>query len=155
MAPHKQRHKPSVLKNPETAPIGPVLQCNARWANIKHFKPRDFTCRCAGLCGHSDVISEDLVAKLDKIQDLIGMPVTVLSATRCGRFNRKSGGRERSAHTAKGGVSHAADIRCPDAAFRFAFLTAALPLFNRVGIGRELIHVDDDPELPPNVVWLC
>jgi hypothetical protein len=155
MAPHKQRHKPSALKNPETAPIGPARECTARWADIKHFKPRDFTCRCTGLCGHSDVISEDLVAKLDKIQDLIGMPVTVLSATRCGRFNRKSGGRERSAHTAKGGVSHAADIRCPDAAFRFAFLTAALPLFNRVGIGRELIHVDDDPELPPNVVWLC
>ncbi len=115
--------------------------------SIKHFKPRDFTCKCEGLCRHPDVISKDLVGKLDKIQDLIGVPVMVVSAARCGKFNRKSGGRERSAHIAKAGTSHAADIRCPDAAFRFAFLSAALPLFNRVGIGRDLIHVDDDPEM--------
>jgi hypothetical protein len=155
MAPHKQKQKSSPPKHPEAAAIDKTQQCGTGWTDIKHFKPRDFTCKCEGLCGHPDVISPDLVLKLDKIQELIGMPVAVLSATRCARFNRKSGGREGSVHVSKGGVSHAADIRCSDATFRFAFLTAALPLFNRVGIGKELIHVDDDPDLPPNVVWLC
>lgn len=155
MAPHKQKQKQPSPQKREAAAVDETPQCSTGWASIKHFKPRDFTCRCTGLCGHPDVISKDLVAKLDKIQDLIGMPVTVISGTRCGKFNRKSGGIERSAHVAKGGVSHAADIRCSDAAFRFAFLGAALQLFNRVGIGREIIHIDDDPELPPNVVWLC
>jgi Peptidase M15 len=155
MAPHKQRQKLSSPKPGKAAEIDKAQRCRTGWADVKHFNPRDFTCRCEGLCGHPDVISRDLVAKLDKIQDLIGMPVTVLSATRCTKFNRKSGGREGSVHIAKGGVSRAADIRCPDAAFRFAFLTAAIPLFNRIGIGKELIHVDDDPDLPTNVVWLC
>ncbi len=155
MASNKGRHKLPSPKKPEASAVDAAQQSSAGWAGIKYFKPRDFTCRCEGLCGHPDVISRELVAKLDKIQDLIGMPVIVLSGTRCEKFGRKSGGRERSAHTVKSGVSHAADIRCLDAAFRSAFLTAALPLFNRVGIGKESIHVDDDPELAPNAVWLC
>jgi hypothetical protein len=155
MASNKGKHKLPSPKKTEAAAVDAAQQFNAGWAGIRYFKPRDFACRCEGLCGHPDVISPDLVTKLDKIQDLIGMPVILLSGTRCEKFNRKSGGRERSAHTVKSGVSHAADIRCPDTAFRFAFLTAALPLFKRVGIGKESIHVDDDPELPPNVVWLC
>jgi hypothetical protein len=155
MASNKGKHKLPPPKNLEASAIDAAQQSGAGWSGIRYFKPRDFTCRCEGLCGHPDVISRDLVAKLDKIQDLIGMPVTVISGTRCEKFNRKSGGRERSAHTVKSGVSHAADVRCPDAAFRFAFLTAALPLFNRFGIGKDFIHVADDPELPANVVWLC
>jgi hypothetical protein len=155
MASNKGKHKLPSQKKLEASVIDAAQQSSAGWAGIKYFKPRDFTCRCEGLCGHPDVISQDLVTKLDKIQDLIGLPVTVIFGTRCEKFNRKSGGRERSAHTAKGGVSHAADIGCPDAAFRSAFLTAALSLFNRIGIGKDFIHVDDDPELPTNVVWLC
>jgi zinc D-Ala-D-Ala carboxypeptidase len=155
MTSNKGKHKLRSPKQTEAQATDAAQQSGAGWAGITHFKPRDFTCKCEGLCGHPDAISRVLVTKLDKIQDLIGMPVSVLYGTRCEKFNRKSGGRDRSAHTVKGGVSHAADIRCPDAAFRFAFLTAALPLFNRIGIGKDFIHVDDDPELPSNVVWLC
>jgi hypothetical protein len=96
----------------------------------------------------------DVVAKLDKIRDLIGKPISILSGTRCERHNRKFGGKARSAHVPRNGVSYAVDVRCPDSAFRFAFLTAALPIFKRIGIGKDFIHVDDDPELPANVVWL-
>ncbi len=155
MASHKGKHKSQSPNDPEAPGIDTARPSAAGWSAIRYFKPRDFTCRCEGLCGHPDVISRDLVAKLDKIQDLIGIPVTVVSGSRCEKFNRKSGGRERSAHTIKGGVSHAADIRCPDAAFRFSFLTAALPLFKRIGMGKDYLHVDDDPELPANVIWLC
>lgn len=124
------------------------------WDGINNFTPREFTCRCDGLCDHPVVVSLDLVAKLDKIRDLIGMPVTIVSGTRCERHNRKVGGKSMSAHVPRDGTSHAADIRCPDNAFRFAFLAAALPIFNRIGIGKDFIHVDDDPNLPPNVVWV-
>ncbi len=124
------------------------------WCDVKHFIPRDFTCNCEGLCDHPPVISAALVSKLDRIRDLIGKPFTIVSGTRCERFNRKVGGKSRSSHVPRDGTSHAADIRCSDAALRFAFLAAALPMFNRIGIGKDFIHVDDDPELPPNVVWL-
>jgi hypothetical protein len=124
------------------------------WRDIKHFIPRDFTCKCDGFCDHPSAISPALVAKLDKIRDLIGKPFTILSGTRCERYNRKFGGKLRSSHVPRKGTSFAADISCPDAAFRFAFLAAALPMFNRIGLGKDFIHVDDDPELPPNVIWL-
>lgn len=124
------------------------------WDGVNNFVPREFTCRCEGLCDHPVVVSLDLVAKLDKIRDLMGMPVTIVSGTRCERYNRKVGGRPLSAHIPRDGTSHAADVRCPDNAFRFAFLAAALPIFNRIGIGKDFIHVDDDPNLPANVVWV-
>jgi hypothetical protein len=124
------------------------------WADVKHFKPREFTCNCRGLCDHSDAISPELVAKLDVIRDLMGTPLTITSGTRCERYNRHAGGRRGSAHVPKDGVSRAADVFCPDSAFRFAFLTAALPLFNRIGIGKDFIHVDDDPTQPSNLIWV-
>lgn len=124
------------------------------WNDIGYFKPRDFTCRCEGLCDHPSVISMNLVAKLDAVRKLIGMPFTILSGTRCELYNRKVGGKPLSSHIAKSGISHAADVLCPDAAFRFAFLTAALPMFNRIGLGKDFIHVDDDPNLPAGVIWV-
>lgn len=124
------------------------------WESVSHFTPREFTCRCEGLCDHPVVVSPDLVAKLDKIRELIGMPVTIVSGTRCERHNRKVGGKPLSSHVPRDGISHAADVRCPDNEFRFAFLAAALPIFNRIGIGKDFIHVDDDPALPSNVVWV-
>jgi hypothetical protein len=124
------------------------------WNEINHFTPREFTCTCNGFCEHPSVISMELVAKLDRIRHQIGLPVTIVSGTRCERHNRRVGGNPRSAHLAKNGVSHAADIQCPHPAFRFAFLNQALSLFNRIGIGKDLIHVDDDPELPPNSLWV-
>ncbi|MBI4965353.1 MAG: hypothetical protein HY913_18900 [Desulfomonile tiedjei] len=124
------------------------------WDEIKYFTPKEFTCKCEGFCDHPSVISMNVVSKLDKIREFIGKPITILSGTRCERFNRKFGGKTRSSHVPKDNVSHAVDVRCPDAAFRFAFLTAALPMFNRIGIGKDFIHVDDDPELPSNVIWL-
>lgn len=136
---------------PKGKPRKPV---SVRWDDIKHFRPQEFTCKCRGGCDHPVVISMGLVSKLDKIRELIGKPITITSGTRCERHNRSVGGKARSAHLAKSGVSHSADVRCPNSEFRFAFLTAALPMFNRIGIGKDFIHVDDDPELPPNVVWI-
>ncbi len=145
-----------------TAPEETPVQTNSEkssqesttWSDIKHFAPREFTCKCNGLCDHSVAISIATVAKLDKIRDLIGLPVTILSGTRCARHNNKVGGKTQSGHLVKNGESHAADVLCSDSGFRFAFLAAALPVFNRIGIGKDFIHVDDDPELPENTVWV-
>jgi zinc D-Ala-D-Ala carboxypeptidase len=146
--------KPIVHDDPENSRESPTQQCTDDWSQIKHFTPRDFTCNCDGLCDHEDVISRDVVTRLDKICDLIGMPIKVLSGARCKKHNHKVGGRILSSHIPKDGVSHGVDIRCPDPEFRFAFMAAALPMFNRIGIGRDFIHVDDDPSLPANQVWV-
>jgi hypothetical protein len=145
----------AVTKPAPTEVVGSEESSGTTRDDIKHFTPRDFTCQCNGLCDHPVVISLETVAKLDKIYDVMGLPIKVLSGTRCERYNNRVGGKIRSAHIPKNGVSHAAHVFCPDSSFRFAFLAAALPVFNRIGVGKDFIHVDDDPELPSNVVWLC
>ncbi|HMK35311.1 MAG TPA: D-Ala-D-Ala carboxypeptidase family metallohydrolase [Desulfomonilaceae bacterium] len=123
------------------------------WSEIKHFSPRDFTCTCTGFCDHPAAISLDLAKKLDLIRERLGRHITILSGTRCTRHNRRIGGTLNSPHVPKNGISHAADVHCPDSSFRFAFILAASSLFKRIGIGKDFIHVDDDPELPPDVMW--
>jgi uncharacterized protein YcbK (DUF882 family) len=155
MASSKAKSRKSVLPEDNKAASQPSTEeAPGKWTQIKHFTPREFTCKCDGLCDHEDMISYDLVAKLDKIRDLIGMPITIVSGTRCERHNSKVGGRMRSSHIPREKVSYAADIHCPGSAFRFAFLAAALPMFSRIGIGKDFIHVDDDPLLPTNQIWV-
>ena len=83
-------------------------------------------------------------------QDLIGMPVTVLSGSRCEKFNARKIRRSRpvSSHFQRRGKPRHL-IRCQtdtEPFSRFAFLTQTLPLFNRIGIGKDSFHVDDDIE---------
>jgi zinc D-Ala-D-Ala carboxypeptidase len=127
---------------------------DAEWSKIKHFSPRDFTCNCKEFCDHPVVISMELVRKLDTIRDRIGRHVSIVSGTRCERHNRKVVGKLHSSHVPKDGTSHAADVYCPDSSFRFAFLAAAMSLFNRIGVGKDFIHVDDDPDLPLDTMWV-
>jgi len=151
----KGKPRKPVAENPGESPAPQPGNPKLTWNDIRYFTPRELTCTCDGLCDHPVAISLDLVAKLDTVRKLIDLPVRIVSGTRCKRHNQRIGGALFSAHVPKSGVSHAADVACPDARFRFAFLTAALPLFNRIGIGKDFIHVDDDPDLPSNVVWVC
>jgi zinc D-Ala-D-Ala carboxypeptidase len=153
MASHKRRADKTTLDG-QTSPLPTEEAQFDEWSAIKHFSPRDFTCKCKEFCDHPIVISMDLVRKLDTIRDTIGRHMNILSGTRCERHNRKVAGKLYSPHVAKDGTSHAVDVYCPDSAFRFAFLAAALPLFNRIGIGKDFIHVDDDPDLPPDTMWV-
>jgi len=124
------------------------------WSDVKHFVPKDFTCTCEGLCDHPVVMSLEVVAKLDRLSDLMGRPFKILSGTRCERHNARIRGKRLSSHVPTNGISYAVDVYCPDAGFRFAFLAAALLEFRRIGIGKDHIHVDDHPELPGRVAWL-
>ena len=153
-SPRGKSRKTTIPEENQNSPEPSVEGKADKWSQIKYFTPREFTCKCMGLCDHEDVISSDLVMKLDKIRELVGIPITILSGTRCERHNRKVGGRMRSSHIPKDKVSHGVDIRCPDSGFRFAFLAAALPIFSRIGIGKDFIHVDDDPLLPVNQIWI-
>ena len=121
----------------------------------QNFTPRDFTCQCAGLCDPSGRdLTRETVAKLDQICDVIGLPIKVLSGTRCERYNTRVSGKGRRPPP-EGWIQPRRALSCPDSSFRFAFLAAALPVFNRIGIGKDFIHVDDDPELPPKAVWIA
>ncbi len=147
--PREAPPQPEETVNPE-----PAESAIPSWERVKHFTPREFTCTCDGLCDHPVAISPDVVAALDRIRDELGVPLSVVSGTRCERYNRKVGGSPRSAHIPKNGISHAVDIRCQDAQLRHRLISAALAVFPRIGIAKDFIHLDDDPELPQPLIWV-
>lgn len=104
----------------------------------ENFSRRELECRCG--CGFDDV-DPKLIDALQKLRDMIGQPIHVLSGCRCERHNRNVGGTKDSYH--KKGM--AADISC-------RWLTPAelkeyarrVPAFEEGGIGlyKGFLHVD-------------
>jgi len=115
------------------------------------FTPKEFACRC-GRCGLGiERMDPDLLERLDHLRDLVGGPLVVNSAIRCPAHNAAVGGSPTSSHL----NGHAVDIAVPGVAQRYNLLSAALSQgFQRVGIGKGFLHLDNDPGKPWGVVWL-
>lgn len=93
----------------------------------------------------------DFRDKLNKARQIADVPFILTSAFRCAAHNAEVGGAETSAHLA----GLAVDIKCTDAWTRCKILSALFAAgFNRIGVGRTFIHVDDDLTKPQGVVWL-
>jgi hypothetical protein len=118
----------------------------SEWADIRHFKPVDFSCKCGTCTGVP--ISLDLVRKLDHIQEAIGLPLHVNFGVRCkAAQNKRNGGPSYSPHVPHGEamVATAADIMCPNKEFRFKVLEAAFPMgISGIGIGPNYLHLEVD-----------
>lgn len=88
---------------------------------------------------------------LDRARGLAGLPFVIGSGFRCAERNRGAGGLANSGHLR----GRAADIVCLASADRLRMLDALRAAgFARLGLAREFIHVDNDPRLPPGVLWL-
>jgi len=108
----------------------------------EHFDREEFACRCG--CGFGldpyDVDLE-LVAALEMLRELVGVPIHINSGCRCKSHNRRVGGAKNSRHM----VGDAADIHCKGVLpFRLASLAKKVPAFNDGGIGiyEHWVHVD-------------
>ena len=89
--------------------------------------------------------------KLQVARDWAGVPFYITSGFRCVIHNRRVGGMENSSH--RKGV--AADIWIDRPRRRWLILEALMEAgFDRIGIGRDFIHVDRDIEKVKNVIWL-
>ena len=103
------------------------------------------------LCCHSGGLVPDFRDKLNKAREIAGVPFVLNSAFRCSAHNQEVGGSERSSHLA----GLAVDIKCTDSRSRWIIVDALMRAgFNRIGIGKSFIHVDDDLTKPHGVVWL-
>ena len=114
-----------------------------------YFTRDEFDCPCG--CGHN-IIADDFVTALDSARDEAGIPFTIISGCRCPTHNATvSTVGDSSPHL--GG--RAADIYAPSSRERFLILTALmLEGFTRFGIGPDFIHVDDQGDADPDVIWL-
>lgn len=109
----------------------------------KNFSEWEFRCKCCN-SGH---VKKELVRKLQKVRDRIGIPITVNSGFRCLFHNREVGSADTSAHL----DGFAVDIKAHD---MFVLLRACIKEFDRIGIGGEYLHVDIDPRKTQFTYWI-
>lgn len=112
----------------------------------KNFSVWEFSCPCCLVV----IIKVEFVERLQKVRDKYG-PLKINSGFRCEKHNKEVGGKPKSSHR-KG---WAADIACPNSYSRFQLIRDLMEAgFKRIGIGRDFIHADEDPDKPAELMWL-
>lgn len=84
------------------------------------------------------------------------IPFNITSGSRCQAHNEDVGGVDSSSHLASEAMeSHAGDIDARGSRQRGIIIPSLVQVgFNRLGFAKTFVHVDIDPALPPNMIWL-
>ena len=102
-------------------------------------------------CCHQGGLLPDFRDKLNQAREKAGIPFILNSAFRCESHNAEVGGSCTSSHL----VGCAVDIKCDNSHNRYLILNALIQVgFNRIGIAKTFIHVDDDMTKPSGVIWM-
>lgn len=95
-------------------------------------------------------MSVDFLNKLAAARKAAAVSFKITSGYRTPKHNEKVGGVPSSSHT-KG---HACDIYAPTSRQKFLIINSLLQAgFNRIGVAKNFIHVDDDPSKAEDVIW--
>ena len=129
------------------------------WADIEHFTPEEFACRC-GECGSDGTeMNIEFVFKLDQLRERSGRPMHINSGYRCPEYN------DRIASTGLDGphtTGHAVDVRISgETAFHLMQQNTLGGWMQGIGINQKgphekrFIHLDDltGPERPRPRIW--
>ena len=118
-------------------------------ASPTYFSDRELKCKCG-----CDSINMDpnFMFMLDKARSIDGKPWKINSAYRCSKHNASVGGKKTSAHL----HGCAVDVSAPTSARKYEIVSAAMAAgFNRIGVGKNFVHLDSDTSTghPANVLW--
>ena len=114
----------------------------------KYFKEAEFK-KCTPSCSLQDM-QQSFMTTLDAVRAIAGIPLKLSCAYRSVAWDKAKGRSGNSAHTR----GYAVDIVCNSSSTRSKIVTAALRCgVNRIGIGKNFVHLDTDPSLPKNVIW--
>lgn len=114
----------------------------------RYFKEAEFK-KCTPSCSLQDM-NQRFMTTLDGVRALAGIPLKLSCAYRSVAWDKAKGRSGNSAHTR----GMAVDIVCNSSSTRSKIVTAALRLgINRIGIGKNFVHLDTDTSLPQNVIW--
>jgi zinc D-Ala-D-Ala carboxypeptidase len=115
----------------------------------KNFNAYEFRCTC-GMCKAADnKMDMDFVETLQGARDVADRPLKITSGFRCAQ-HLESLKRPTSSHT----LGLAVDISTIDSTARHAIVRALIRVgLSRIGIGKNFVHVDKDPDKPANVMW--
>ncbi len=115
---------------------------------MKYFKLEEFD--SPDQPGSGKHMKKEFLQLLDKSRALAGIPFVVTSGFRTRDWNERVGGRVGSSHLA----GCAADLSCTSSGARSQIVQALIKVgFNRIGIGKNFIHVDNDITKTP-AIWL-
>ncbi|UIJ36887.1 D-Ala-D-Ala carboxypeptidase family metallohydrolase [Desulfobaculum bizertense] len=119
---------------------------------MTHFKDHELACPCCGLLN----FHPETLARLNDAREIADIPFVLSSACRCPTHNAEVGGKTSSAHlTTKSKRCRAVDVSATESRQRSLILTALIAAgFSRIGIAKDFIHADDDPNKAPRVCWL-
>lgn len=114
----------------------------------KYFAESEFN-RCIPSCSMEDM-DNDFLLLMDELREKCSFPLVISCAYRSREWDLKKGRSGNSAHT-KG---KAVDIICNSSSTAFAIVKNAMELgIKRIGIGKNFIHIDNEDNLPQNVLW--
>lgn len=123
---------------------------------MSFFKNEEFRCKC-GKCdlGFKDMdplmISMLIKARVNASIIKSNTVFKLNSAMRCKDHNAKVGGSKTSSHM----TGYAVDISVTNSSDRHAVVSGLLEAgFTRLGIGKNIVHVDNDPSKIKNVIWV-
>jgi uncharacterized protein YcbK (DUF882 family) len=117
---------------------------------IKHFTLSEFD--SPDEIGSGDNMCLSFLSKLDQAREVAGIPFKVNSGYRTPAHNTKVGGVKSSSHMNI--PCNAVDIHVKGSVERYKILEAAIIVgFNRIGIGKNFIHLDTDESKSQEIVW--
>lgn len=120
-----------------------------------YFKDHETTCKCG--CGENN-ISNKFMEKLNRTRAIAGIPFMPTSFCRCKKHNRAVGGKEDSEHISckESNVEcEAVDIQATNSRARYTVIQSAILCgFNRIGIGKDFIHLGNSSTKAQEVIWL-
>jgi len=115
---------------------------------LKHFRYEEFD--SPDEKGSFINMDSDFLSMLDNARGAARIPFKINSGYRTAQHNKKVGGKSKSSHL----VGKAVDIACNSSRERFKILSALQDEgFNRFGIADTFIHVDNDENKSPFVIW--
>lgn len=117
------------------------------------FKISEFD--CPGFEGSGSKMNKEFLGRLSWARILASEPFFINSGYRSKEYNDTL---RRLGYPTSPSSSHltgcAADIRIISSASRFNILNALIAAgFTRIGVGKNFIHVDTDPNKPQNIIW--
>jgi uncharacterized protein YcbK (DUF882 family) len=96
-------------------------------------------------------MDQGFLIRLDYARGLAGVPFNINSGYRCTVHNKSVGGSSTSSHL----NGTAVDIKAVTDYTRFRILASLLSVgFKRIGIRKDFIHADVDPNKNPERFWL-
>ena len=105
---------------------------------------------CVPSCSKADMHPETL-CKLNNARHIAGISFVFNSAYRSPAHDKSNGRSGTGAHT----LGRAVDIQCSTSENRYKILTAGIEAgFNRIGIHKNFVHLDDSPNHAQEVIWL-